>query len=66
MKINITFCYLLTLSISVYGQDADQLKYTFNEKNVVASAIDGNWKAVKLDHEISFQKDTTVLSIIPK
>ena len=66
IKINIAFCFLLTLSVTVYGQDADQLKYTLNEKNVVASAIDGDWKSVKLGNEISFQKDTTVLSIIPK
>ncbi|MCX2745409.1 hypothetical protein OO013_16135 [Mangrovivirga sp. M17] len=66
MKIIFTFCFLLTLSINTNGQTDSTLKYTFNEENVVASAIDGVWKSKKSGLKITFKKDTTVLAIIPK
>lgn len=65
MKIKLTFCFYLTLLINTYGQNDSILNYTYNEKNVVASAIDGTWKSEKFNLEVSFQKDTTVLGILP-
>ena len=66
MKITIIFCFFLTLTVNVYSQNDSILKYTFNEENVVASAIDGSWKSEKTGNSFICIKDTTVLKLIPK
>ena len=66
MKIAIIFCFFLTLTVNVYSQNDSILKYTFNEENVVASAIDGSWKSEKTGNSFICIKDTTVLKLIPK
>lgn len=66
MKIKFIFCFLFTLSIKMYGQSDYNLKYTFNEQNVISSAIDGVWKSDKLEMKLVFKKDTTVLGLLPQ
>tara|TARA_R110002051_G_C8418097_1_gene451301 strand:- start:90 stop:566 length:477 start_codon:yes stop_codon:yes gene_type:complete len=65
MKITLSFCFYLTLLTNIFGQNDAHLNYSYNEENVVANAIDGTWKSKKSAIEISFQKDTTVLGILP-
>lgn len=66
MKKSISLLLLLAFTLSAYSQKETPLKYTFNKKNVVASAIDGTWKSEEEGFTILFEKDTSVLSLIPE
>ena len=56
---------LLTLILDANGQEDSVLMYTFNKENVVASAIDGSWESENEEMRVPFQKDTSILKLIP-
>lgn len=60
------FCVIVlcVMSLSVMAQSKPSLKYTYDKENVVASALDGKWKAK--DKEITVIKDTSIIRLIPE
>ena len=64
MKLRITLCFFLTLVLKAVCQSDSILKYTYNPENIVASAIDGTWKSMERERQLTFKKDTTVLRLL--
>ncbi|WP_136469011.1 hypothetical protein [Flagellimonas onchidii] len=64
MKTKIIFCFLIAFAFKSYGQNDSILKYTYIKENIVASAIDGTWKAAEGKYQLTFKKDTTVLRLL--
>ncbi|MEO5910223.1 MAG: hypothetical protein ABIP95_05005, partial [Pelobium sp.] len=67
MKI-LTTIMLSLMSVLAYAQNEEVLKLTVTKENVVASAIDGNWKPKDEERKftLEFTNDVEVLKVLSK
>ncbi|MEL7269047.1 MAG: hypothetical protein AAGL34_05705 [Bacteroidota bacterium] len=64
MKVKIALGIFMAMAFQAFGQNDSILKYTYEKKNIVASALDGTWKSTEKENQLTFQKDTTVLKLL--
>ena len=64
MKVKIALAVFMAIALQAIGQNDSILKYTYDKENIVASIIDGTWKSLEEETQITFKKDTTVLRLL--